>query len=80
MTPVTDAFAPETDLPPRAQLVQDRRLRTALNFSPASNHPNGRSMKTHTEAAPERASLLRRNLILVASYLAIMIVIAGAQS
>jgi hypothetical protein len=37
-------------------------------------------MKTHTEAAPERTSLLRRNLILVASYLAVMLVIAGAYA
>jgi hypothetical protein len=37
-------------------------------------------MKTHSETAPERTPLLWRNLILVASYLAIMLVIAGAQS
>ena len=38
-------------------------------------------MKTQTEAAaPERTSLLRRNLILVASYLAVMLLIAGAYA
>ena len=75
---VTDAFPPETDLPLR--YFRTRHLRTALNFSPDPNHPNGRSMNTHTEAVPERTSLLRRNLILVASYLVIMLVIAGAYA
>ena len=35
-------------------------------------------MKTQAEAAPQRTSLLRRNLILVASYLVVMLLIAGA--
>ena len=37
-------------------------------------------MKTQTEATAERSSLLRRNLILVASYLAVMLLIAGAYA
>ncbi len=35
-------------------------------------------MKTQAEPVPQRTSLLRRNLILVASYLAVMLLIAGA--
>lgn len=76
--PVTDAFLPETDLP--LSHPRTRQLRTALDFSPDPNQPNGRPMKTHTEEVPERMPLLRRNLILVASYLAIMLVIAGAYA
>ncbi len=37
-------------------------------------------MKMRAEAAPERSNLLRRNLIMVASYLAVMLLIAGAYA
>jgi hypothetical protein len=37
-------------------------------------------MNTRDESAPQRASLLKRNLILVASYLAVMLLIAGAYA
>ncbi len=37
-------------------------------------------MKTHPESASERTGLLRRNLILVASYLAVMLLIAGVYA
>jgi len=37
-------------------------------------------MKPSPEAMTERHSLVRRNLILVASYLAVMLLIAGAYA
>jgi len=37
-------------------------------------------MKTQTETVAPRENLLRRNLLLVATYVAVMILIAGAYA
>lgn len=74
--PVTDRDLPRADLPPvsrRGNPLQKLRI-------PPVDADWETAMTTAQKQTPARSPLLRRNLVLVVSYLAVMLIIAGAYA